>query len=233
MRRSRLERSQGVLDNDLTIWDSISTTRRNLVLSALILGFSLFVLVDVFYRIQYLAHGWGGDGILYLPLDLSAVGFASLVIFSVLSVILSSGPKNADPVALRLGAAWLLVSIPLVFDFLVDSFEARLPVVLLFIIVGIRYWKGHRKSYLSLILSPLVVFVAAADGLGHLQGNFCPPPGIDACSSKAVSDTYLVMVLLLLTFITIAGRSKRPGLVPLLIAVLLAALAVAGLALFA
>ncbi len=191
----------------------------------MVLGFLQFVLVDMFFRLQQLAlisrylSGSASaiffpDGILFQPLVASVLVYSGLVAASVLLV--NSGSKgSADLELTLLGSAWILASVPLSFDFLVDSFELKLPVAVFFIYAGLRYWKGVRNNSLGFVLAPLVTAIAAVDGVGHLAGSFCQPSGLDACSSKAVSDTYLVMMLLALMYFTIRGRDELPS--PLLI----------------
>src|SRR5207249_2234267 len=135
------------------------------------------------------------DGILYQPLVLSVLTYSVLVAASVL-LVNSRSKGSANLELTLLGSAWILASVPLAFDFLVDSFELKVPVAILFVYAGLRYWKGVRNNPLGFVLAPLVTVIAAVDGMGHLAGSFCQPGGLDACSAKAVSDTYLVMMLL-------------------------------------
>ncbi len=206
----------------------------------LIAGFAQFVVVDIFFRLQeltlinqYLSGGTPAsaiqDGILYQPLVVSMLVYGILVAASVMSV--NSGKKNRDDLELTwLGSAWILASIPLLFDFLIDSFELKLPVAVLFIYAGLGYWKGARDNPFSFVLAPLVAFIAAADGIGHLTGSFCQPSGLDACSAKAVSDTYLVIMVLVLMYFTIRGRDERPSMLLILATVLVPIVVLAGLA---
>jgi hypothetical protein len=196
------------------------------------LAFAQLTVVDVWFRLQEFSLGTkviGGDGITYLPFDLSAVICGVLVAASVLVVALSNRGRTVEHETLQLGNAWMLASVPLVLDNLIDTFEVKIPIIILFVIVGLRYWKGIRNSHLSLMLSPFVALIVAADGLGHLAGNFCGPGGLDACSVKAISDTYLLMIMLVLTYLTIAGRNQRPRLMPLIMIILIFALALLGL----
>lgn len=207
--------------SQLSDWESISPQRRRLVLTALVLGFSQFVLVDVYFRLQelasinqYLAGSASteivGDAIRYPPMVVSFLVYGILIGGSVLWVN-SWTKKSANLELVLLGSAWILASIPLAFDFLVDSFELKLPVAVLFIYAGLRYWKGSRNNPYGFILAPLVTFIAAGDGIGHLTGAFCGPTGLDSCSAKAVSDSYLVMMLLALMYFSIRGRDKPPS----------------------
>lgn len=81
------------------------------------------------------------------------------------------------------------------------------------------------------MLGPLVTIIAAGDGLGQLTGSFCQPSGLDACSAKAVSDTYLVIMLLALMYFTMRGRDERPSLPLILATIIVPILIIASLAL--
>jgi hypothetical protein len=190
-----------------------------------ILGFLQFVLVDIYFRLQqitlvskYFAGSTSPiffpDGILYQPLVLSMLIYSVLLASSVLLV--NSGSKGSANLELTLlGSAWILASVPLSFDFLVDSFELKIPMAVFFVYSGLRYWKGVRNNSLGFVLAPLVAAIAAVDGIGHVAGSFCQQSGLDSCSAKAVSDTYLVIMLLALMYFTVRGRDERPN--PLLI----------------
>jgi hypothetical protein len=206
---------------DLSVWNSISSKERRLVLFAIVLAFIQLLLADSYFRLQelpainqYLAGQASPtflpDGIQYLPFVASGLVYASLIAFSVI-VVNSRGGDNEVIALSWLGSAWLLASIALVLDLLIDTFEVKLPVIILFIYAGLRYWKGSKNNSLSLVLAPAVAAIAAADGMNHLGGQFCSATGLDACSAKAVSDLYLVIMLLSLTYLTLKGRDKRPG----------------------
>lgn len=206
----------------------------------LIAGFAQFVLVDIYFRLrelalinQYLSGGTPAsaiqDGILYQPLVVSTLVYGMLIAASVMLV--NSEKNSHDDLGLAwLGSAWILATIPLLFDFLIDSFELKLPVAVLFIYAGLRYWKGARNDPFSFVLAPLVAFIAAADGIGHLTGSFCQPNGLDSCSAKAVSDTYLVIMILVLMYFTVRVRDERPSKLLILVTVLVPIVVLAGLA---
>jgi hypothetical protein len=204
-----------------SIWKSIPPTERRFILLAISLAFVQLFVVDVYFRIQELSainQYLGGqtqsiaipDGIQYWPFVLSGLVYALLVAASV--ILVNSSIKSTESIGLSwLGSAWLLASIPLVLDLLIDTFEVKWPIIILFVFAGFRYWKGIKNNSVSFVLAPAVTAIAAADGLGHLGGQFCPATGLDSCSAKAVSDLYLVAMLLFLTYLTLKGRDKRPG----------------------
>jgi len=208
------------------------------VLATIILGFLQFVLVDIYFRLQQLtliSKYFSGstpaiffpDGMLYQPLVASVAIYSILVAASV--VVVNSGSKGSANIELTLlGSAWILASVPLTFDFLVDSFELKLPVAVFFIYAGLRYWKGVRNNSLGFVLAPLVTAIAAVDGIGHLAGSFCQQSGLDSCSAKAVSDTYLVIMLLALVYFTINGRDERPSMLLILTAILVLIVVLSG-----
>lgn len=171
------------------------------------------------------------QAILYPPFQLTAVVYSGLTVLSVLACIRSSRGSKIDPETFRLGTAWMLASIPLVMDYMTDTFEPKLAVIAVFLIVGVRYWNGARNSYLSLVAAPLMVVIASLDGLFHLFGNFCSATEFVSCSVKGVSDVYLAMIFLVLTYMTIADRRERMGMKELIIVVVVAALVILGLSL--
>jgi hypothetical protein len=187
----------------------------------MILGFAQLAILDIYFRIQelpainqYLAGQSSSisisDGIQYWPLVLSGLVYAVLIADSV--ILVNSRVRGTESIGLSwLGSAWLLASILLVLDLLIDTFEVKWPVIILFVYAGFRYWKGIKNNSVGFILAPAVTAIAAADGLNHLGGQFCPATGLDSCPAKAVSDLYLVVMLLFLTYLTLKGRDKRPG----------------------
>jgi hypothetical protein len=222
-----------------SIWSDLSSDRRRLVLTAIVLGLVQLLLVDVYFRVQelpainqYLSGQTSSipfpDGIQYPPFVLSGLVYALLVALSV--IVVNERGQRVDPELSWLGSAWLLASIPLVLDLLIDTFELKWPVILLFVFAGLRYWRGVKNNALSLVLAPAVAAIAAADGLGHLGGQFCPSSGLDSCPAKAVSDVYLVMMLLVLTYFTLKGRDRRPGWLLVIAAVAIPALLLASFA---
>lgn len=144
------------------------------------------------------------DGIQYPPFVLSALVCAACIAGAIILVnSKTSGPGTAR--LTWLGSAWLLASIFLILDLMIDTFEVKWPVIILFAYVGVRYWKGARRNSLGLVLAPAVTLVAVLDGLNHAGGQDCAQTGLDACPAKAVSDLYLVIILLALTYLTIIG----------------------------
>ena len=222
-------------------WGLLTTRQKRLVSTAIIAGLLQFFAVDFYFRLQqlsiinqYLAGNSGGlpsDGIRFLPLDASVVAYAALISGSAL-VVHSKAKNRAGLGFVLLGSAWVLASVPLMFDFLIDSFELKLPIAVLFVYSGVRYWKGNRNNPFSFVLAPLVTIIATLDGISHLSGSFCGQNGLDSCAAKAVSDTYLVIILLGLMYLTMSGRDRRPSLRLILIAVLAPILTVLGLAFF-
>lgn len=186
------------------------------------------MILDVVFRWAEVSGGGAiraEGGIGYLPFDLAVVAYAVLVVAAVLVVVRSVSVREVESATVWLGAAWMLASIPLMLDLLVDTAEFKWPVIVLFVVVTFRYWKGARNSHIPLMLAPVMVAIAALDGLGHSSGQFCAPTGLDACPVKALSDVYLVMVFVGLTAVTLAGRNERPQ--PRMIALGLVAIAVA------
>ena len=179
----------------------------------MIVGFSQLILVDLFFRLQELpqiVQVLAGapptilieDGIQYPPFVVSGVACGMLVAAAV--VLVNSKPHAGVRVELTwLGSAWLIASTLLVLDLAIDTFEVKWPVIILFAYAGVRYWKGVRRNWLSLILAPVVALIAAGDGLNHLSGQDCVATGLDACPGKAVSDIYLVITLLVLLYATL------------------------------
>jgi hypothetical protein len=215
------------------LWSTIAPIRRKVVLAALSAGFSSLILVDVLFRMQESVPGGVREAILYTPFQLSAITYSGLTVLSVLTCTRYNRESKVEPETLRLGTVWLLASIPLIMDYMIDSFEPKLPVIALFLYVGVRYWNGARNSYVALVMAPLMVVIASLDGLFHLMGNFCSATAFDSCSVKGVSDVYLTMVFLVLTYVTIAGRGKRIGVKELVIIVVVACLVLLGLSLTA
>lgn len=201
-------------------WERLPTSLRQFVLVAAIAGPAFVGAMTVWWAVIVLGSGSEADGIRFLPLVLSVVAYGILIGVAALLVARSAGPDPGDLALARLGNVWVLASIPLMFDFLIDSFPGKLAINVLFLVAGIRYWKGRRNSYLSLLLAPLTALIAVADGFGHLQGAFCSGSALDACPAKAVSDFYLVMILLGVTAVTVTGRTERPDPRKLVLAVL-------------
>ena len=198
----------------LSVWKGLSTAQRRFVTGALIVGFTQLFLIDLFFRLQELPQIQqvlaGGtipssliqDGIQYPPFVLSSLACGALVAATI--ILVNSTIKTGVAVKLAwLGSAWLLASALLVLDLAIDTFEFKWPVIILFAYAGVRYWKGVRRNWLSLILAPVVALIAAGDGLNHLSGQDCVLTGIDACPGKAVSDIYLVIMLLVLLYATV------------------------------
>jgi hypothetical protein len=213
------------------LWSTITTSTRRIVLAALSIGFLSLILVDVLFRTQEFVAGGVRQAILYTPFQLTAVAYSGLTVLSVLTCIRFSRGSKIEPETLHLGTAWMLASIPLIMDYLIDTFEPKLPVIALFLILGVRYWSGTRNSYLGLVTAPLMVVIASLDGLFHLLGNFCSATEFVSCSVKGVSDVYLTMIFLVLTYMTISGRNRRPGVKELVLVVVVALLVLLGLSL--
>ncbi len=224
-----------------TVWDRLTVSERRMASFSLILAVVQFVLVDVYFRIQELpainAYLSGGapvevpsDGIGYFPLVASMLLLAALVAWPVILANQKSG--QMAKAGLFLGSAWILASVPLTFDFLIDSFEPKLAIVALFVFAGTRYWKGSTDNSVAFILAPLVTVIAAGDGFGHLSGLFCSSTGLSSCAAKAVSDAYLVVMLLPLAYFTVAYRDHRPTLFLVLATILTPVLIFLGLSLF-
>lgn len=218
-----------------SVWGRLASSQRRFALLAVVLG-SASVLVGIAWAsAAILAGAPAGDLILFPPSVVSVVVYAALIGTAALVVARSAGADPEMQSLARLGAMWALASIPLMFDFLIDSFPGKVLINLLFVVAGVRYWKGLRNSYLSLLLAPLTALIAMADGFGHLLGNFCSAgSALDACPAKAVSDFYLVMLMIGLTAVTLMARSQRPDFVKLALYVLaiVAVLAVFALAPF-
>ena len=213
-----------------SVWEGLSQNQRKFIVVSLTVAIVQFVLVDVYFRLQqlsaingYLSGTTGeipGDGITYLPLFLSLLVYGAAAAAPVALANFRAKP-GLNP-ALLLGSAWILASVALSFDYLVDSFEPKLAIAALFLFVGVRYWRGSADNSMAFILGPLVTIVAAGDGFAHISGLFCSASGLDSCSAKAISDSYLVMMLLPLTYFTVAYRERRPSPMLILAAVLVA-----------
>lgn len=236
--RARLEVSTGRTDPFVEgekapsqLWGTIPTSRRRVVLAASLIGFLSLILVDVLFRMQESVAGGIKQAILYPPFQLTAVVYSGLTVLSVLACIRSSRGSKIDPETFRLGTAWMLASIPLIMDYLIDTFEPKLPVIALFLIIGVRYWSGTRNSFLSLVTAPLMVVIASLDGVFHLLGNFCSATEFVSCSVKGVSDIYLTMIFLVLTYMTISGRSKKLGVREMVLVAVVVLLVLLGLSL--
>jgi hypothetical protein len=192
-------------------WDSILPAHRRFITAALVVGFASMVLTDVLLRLQLFTAGPSPSaGIEFFPMDLWAFSFGGALIASVGLVFrFSSGTPDRKP--LLLGSLWLLALIPLSVDYLIDSFEVKIPVMVLFAFAAVQYWKGSVDNPYAFVLAPLVSIIVVGDGLGHLGGAFCPPTGLDSCSAKAVSDLYLSLIMIGLTIVTLTSRSRRPS----------------------
>ncbi|HZY46888.1 MAG TPA: hypothetical protein VFE96_03730 [Candidatus Bathyarchaeia archaeon] len=204
-----------------SIWQNLPVFTKRFVLGALVLGFSQLILVDLYFRLQELPQiqqilaGTAPptiiiqDGIGYAPFVISALICGSLIIASV--ILVNSRPHEAEASqASWLGSAWLTASAILIVDLTIDTFEIKWPIILLFAYAGLRYWRGIRRNTLSLILAPIVTIIAGLDGLNHFSGQDCVQTGLDACPGKAVSDIYLVIVLLVLMYITARSFLRSP-----------------------
>ena len=207
-----LQESELVLQE--TVWGSLTAFQRRLITALLVLGFSQLILVDTYFRVQelpqinqYLAGGplsFVEDGIGYPPFVLSALACCIMVAASIILVNSHvEGTSNVEP--RWLGSAWLLASAVLVVDLLIDTFEIKWPIVILFAFAGIRYWMGSKRNFLPIILAPAVSVIAAVDGVNHLSGQDCVQSGLASCPGKGVSDIYLVIFLLILTYLTLYG----------------------------
>ena len=195
-----------------SVWGSLPDASRRLVTATLVFAFVQLLLVDVYFRLQelpqinqYLAGqplNFVEDGIQYSPMVVSGLVCAVLIAAVVIYVNLKSRGSSTSGLY-WLGGAWLIVSVALVLDLLIDTFEIKWPIIALFAYVGIRYWKGVRRNSLGLVLAPAVAVIGALDGLNHSSGQDCVTSGLDACSGKAVSDIYLVILLLILVYLTI------------------------------
>lgn len=194
-----------------TVWARLPVSRRRFVVLAAIAGFLLLALGTAWFAVLVLGGAAATDGIAFLPLGLAELAYAALIGASVLLVLRAAGSDPEVRSLARLGTLWALASIPLNFDYLLDSFPPKLAISALFVVVAVRYWKGDRNGYLSLLLAPLTAIIALADGLGHIAGNFCTASAaLDACPAKAVSDLYLVMLLVGVIGVTLVGRTQRP-----------------------
>jgi hypothetical protein len=182
-------------------------------------GFAVFI--GTFVALGLALGSSFSEGIEHIPLEISTVVFSAIIVASVFLVNRES-KEVADRGLVWLGDAWMLLTIPFVFDFLIDSFYGKPLIMGLFAIVGILYWKGRRNNPLGFVVSFFTAAIVAGDGLGHLKGGHCVPTGITGCPVKAVSDFYLLMVLLPLTYATVATRDRRPSLPILLLTVFLA-----------
>ena len=212
------------------LWRTLTPFKRKLILAAFSIGFLSLILADILFRTQDSIPGGVNQAILYTPFQLTAISYSGLALFSIITGMRSIRGSRVEPVTLRLGTAWVVASIPLIIDYMIDPFEPKIPVVALFLFVGVRYWSGARNSYLGLVTAPLMVAIASLDGLFHLMGNFCSATAFDSCSVKGISDVYLTMIFFTLTYMTIAGRSRRMGVKELVIVIAVAGLIILGLA---
>jgi len=201
-----------------SVWQSLSVSERRFVLGALVIGFSQLILVDLYYRIQELPainQYYAGmqptilleSGINYPPFVVS--GLVCIALLALPIILVTSQTKQGGASAIWLGSAWLLATIVLIVDLMLDTFEIKWPVIILFAYAGLRYWRGVKRDSLSLILAPAIAVISGLDGLHHLSGQDCLQTGLDACPAKAVSDIYLVMMLLVLTYLT-TSFVRRP-----------------------
>jgi len=150
------------------------------------------------------------DGIEYPPFVLSALACGILVMGSI--VLVDWKTKRASGSGqFWLGSFWLLASTALVLDLMIDTFEIKWPVIVLFVYVGVRYWKGARRSTPGLIVAPAVALVALIDGMNHISGQDCVSTGLDVCPAKGISDVYLVIILLVLTYVTATSYYRSRG----------------------
>lgn len=221
-------------DQAVSVWESLPKFTRRFVLAVLAIGILAFVVVDVRFRLLYLPGPVSqqvADGILYPPLDV-AVGFYGVMVAASILMVVSSTKGAAHRDLLGVGSAWFAVTVPLLFDQLVDSFEVKLIIVLLFLYTGTLYWKGRRNNLFGLLLAPLTAAVAAGDALYHIGGSFCGGAGSSPCLAKAVSDVYLVMILLALGYLTIRARNEKLGRNSIVTLIIVALALFAGLLLF-
>ncbi len=161
------------------------------------------------------------EGIESLPLGALSVIFSVLVIVSV-AIATSKSKRIAGKELIWVGNLWMLSTIPLTFDYLIDSFDGKVIIIALFALAGFLYWKGVRNNWLGFMTSIVTTTLVAGDGLGHLRGEHCISSGFTACPVKAVSDFYLFMVLLILSYGTVSIRDRRPNLYTLLLTAFIA-----------
>jgi hypothetical protein len=201
-----------------TVWGVLPVSKRRFVVAALIVGFSQLILVDLYFRIQELPQinqclaggplSFIEDGIQYPPFVLSGLACGVLVATSVI-LVNSSVRRNGTLGPSWLGSAWLLASCALIIDLMMDTFEVKWPVIILFAYVGLRYWMGSKRNVLAVVLALVMTVIAALDGLHHAGGQDCLQTGLASCTGKAVSDIYLTIALLILTYLTIYGLGQR------------------------
>jgi hypothetical protein len=212
----------------ITAWRALSPAGRKLVLSALALAPALLVVAGIAYA-QQDAPGGITEAIRYPPLIVTALAYTGLVCAAIALGLRSGAASGVSGKTFWLGVAWLLASVPLVLDILLDTFELKLLVIALFLAIGITYWRGNQNSSLALFVAPFMVIVVVGDGLSHLVGgSFCGEVGIQSCSVKAVSDIYLFMIMLVLTFLTLYVRDRMPSLPQAAVVTVLLGLVVLG-----
>ena len=197
--------------DESSAWSSLSYSRQLLVKAMLSIAFVQLLITDIYFRVQelpqiyqYLSGASGitfiEDGIGYPPFVVSALACGVLLAASVAIVNLKAGRDAFG--SSWLGSAWILASGLLVIDLAIDTFEVKWPIIALFVVVGFRSWKGPGRTSLGLILAPAVAAIAFLDGQNHLGGQDCASTGLATCQAKAISDVYLVLGLLVLTYVT-------------------------------
>ncbi len=129
-----------------SVWTRLPRTHSRFVLLGFIPGIVLIVAGSAGWGLEIQATGFVGDGILYLPLDLAVAAYAALMGISVLLAVRAAAADHEVQSLARLGGIWVLASIPLMFDFLIDSFPGKLLINVLSVLAGIRYWKGLRNA---------------------------------------------------------------------------------------
>jgi hypothetical protein len=192
-------------------WARLPLLSRRLIVVTIVIAFAQLLLVDVYFRLQelpainqYLAGqplNFIEDGIQYTPMVVSGLIYAILIAITIIYADLKARKSGGE--LSWIGSLWLIASVALVLDLLIDTFEIKWPVIILFAYTGIRSWKGVRRNWLGLILAPAVAAIAILDGLNHASGQDCVSSGLDACPGKAVSDVYLVLVLMVLLYVTL------------------------------
>jgi hypothetical protein len=192
-------------------WEGLPLYSRRLIIVTIVSAFAQLLIVDAYFRLQelpeinqYLAGqplNFIEDGIQYPPMVVSGLICAILIAFTI--IYADWKVREGGGSMPWIGSLWMVTSVALVLDLLIDTFEIKWPVIILFAYTGLRSWKGAEHNWLGLILAPTVIVIAALDGLNHASGQDCVSGGLDACPGKAVSDIYLVFILFVLLYVTL------------------------------